>query len=279
MNPFVEFSVFGMGEFSLLTAPKIASRRLEGVSCDLNNGTLVKSTFSCDFDGDDSTLWKYFLNHREIDINVIPDELKDVKYFVIRNPYDRCFSGFVQHFHTHFLTNEYKFNEDSINFWTHNPTATFDVRKNTTANLDILFNPFPNRTKSNSLQKEIFEENQSLLEDWVVEWNKWFVDNIKFAVENNMLENYLLSDDHHAPYLGMYEKLINSPVFIKNNIKFIQMENLDNFLGVKPNITDSLGMFKRVDDSLFKEFYKSSSVYNREDSIWNNFIQNKKYHD
>lgn len=276
MNHFVEFSIFDMGGFSLLTAPKIASRRLEGVSCDLNNGTLVKSIFSCDFNGDDSNRWKYFLNRNEIDIHYIPDVLKKVNYFVIRNPYDRCLSGFMQHFHTHFLNNEFKFTEDSINFWTYNSTATFDVTKDTTANLDILLNPFPNRAKTYYLQKEIFEENQSLLKDWLVEWNQWFVDNVKFAVETNMLEDYLSSDDHHSPYLGMYKNLINSPVFIKNNIQFIQMENLDNFFGLKSNITDSLGIFKKVDDSLFKEFYKSSSVYKHEDSIWNDFTQNKK---
>lgn len=60
MNLFVEFSVFGMGDFSLLTAPKIASRRLEGVSCDLNNGTLVKSTFYCDVNGDDSLFKEFY---------------------------------------------------------------------------------------------------------------------------------------------------------------------------------------------------------------------------
>ena len=278
MLPFVKFSVFDMGEFSLLTAPKIASRRLEGVCSELNNGTLIKFGFSCDFKGDNPSEWKYFLNDRETDINLISDKIQKIKYFVIRNPYERCFSGFIQHFHGHFLRNELKNDSQSLNYWTHNVRTSFDYKKDTTAHLDILFNPFPNRIKSHYLQKEIFEENQSLLEDWLVEWNQWVVDNIKFAIKNNMLEDYLLSDDHHAPYLILYEKLINSPIFNKNNVKFVRMENLDKFLGVTPNITDSLGIFKKVDDSLFKEFWNSSSIYKQENSIWNDFIQNREHY-
>ena len=278
MLPFVKFSVFDMGEFSLLTAPKIASRRLEGVCSELNNGTLIKFGFSCDFKGDNPSEWKYFLNDRETDINLISDKIQKIKYFVIRNPYERCFSGFIQHFHGHFLRNELKNDSQSLNYWIHNVRTSFDYKKDTTANLDILFNPFPNRIKSHYLQKEIFEENQSLLEDWLVEWNQWVVDNIKFAIKNNMLEDYLLSDDHHAPYLILYEKLINSPIFNKNNVKFVRMENLDKFLGVTPNITDSLGIFKKVDDSLFKEFWNSSSIYKQENSIWNDFIQNREHY-
>jgi len=278
MIHFVKFSVFDMGEFSLLTAPKIASRRLEVVCPEFNNGTLIKFGFSCDFNGDAPNEWKYFLNDKETDINLIFDKIQKIKYFVIRNPYERCFSGFIQHFHNHFLRNELKNDSESLNYWTHNARTSFDYKKDTTANLDILFNPFPNRTKWHILRKDDFEENQSLLKDWLIEWNQWVVDNIKFAVENNMLEDYLLSDDHHAPYLVLYEKLINSPIFNKNNIKFVRMENLDKFLGVTPNIQDSLGIFKKVDDSLFKEFWNSSSIYKQENSIWNDFIQNREHH-
>jgi hypothetical protein len=278
MAHFVKFSVFDMGEFSLLTAPKIASRRLESVCSDLNNGTLIKFTFSCDFNGDTPNESKYFIDEKEIDIQSVSDKLEKIKYFVIRNPYERCFSGFMQHFHGHFLRNEFKHDEESLNFWTHNSTASFDYKKDTTANLDILFNPFPERIKSYHLQKEVFEENQSRLKEWISEWKQWAVDNIEFGIKNNMLEKYLLSDDHHAPYLILYQKLINSPVFVKNNIKFIRMENLDKFLGVKPNVTDSLGIFKKVDDSMFREFYNSSLVYKQEDSIWNDFIQNREHH-
>lgn len=272
MKTFVKFKVFDMGDFSLITAPKIASRRMEGISRELCNTDENMFEFHFDDVGSDFKKWKYFVNDEQIDFDFIVNKLKKVEYFVIRNPYERCFSGFLHHLHTNYLVNEKVIDGNYINFWTYEPTAEFDFKKDVTADLNILFNPFPNRIKLSMLQKESFEENKFYLKNWLVEWDKWVSDNIKFAYKNKMLESYLISDDHHSPYLVLYKKIIDSPLFNKT-IKFIKMENIDSFFGVDENITDSLGIFKQVDDSLFKKFYNSSSIYREEDLIWNTFIQ------
>ena len=46
MNLSIKCSVFDVGNFSVLTAPKIASRRLEGISYELSNSTEFKFGFS-----------------------------------------------------------------------------------------------------------------------------------------------------------------------------------------------------------------------------------------
>ena len=271
MNLSIKCSVFDVGNFSVLTAPKIASRRLEGISYELSNSTEFKFGFSFNDTNIDSKKWEYYINDVLVDYDYTYEKLKNVKYFIIRNPFERCFSGFIHHFHLNYLENEAKVDGNYNDFWVHNSTALIDYSKDVTADLDVLFKPFPNRIKLSKLQKEPFIENEVYLKKWLIEWNKWVQDNIKFAYKNNMLEEYLLYDDHHAPYLSYYKKLIESDLFKGVDIKFIKMEDIDFFFNLEPHITDSLEIFKKVDTLLFKKFYNSFKSYSQEDELWKSF--------
>jgi len=261
----------------IATTSKVASRYLQNISSqfyqtEYNYSIQIPSNCVSDM-----SKWIckqiYLETITDVEIDIIKNLLQNISAIIIRNPFDRCLSGFIQIFHYQYLMNE-KITDKNYpyeDFWVRTvPTdVSFNHELDTTANLDILFNPVPGRDKSLSrLTSDDFNNNEVSLSEWIKEWDVYFNDNIKFGIENNYLKEFLLNEGHCSPFLSIYNDILETYNIDISKIDFVEMLDIDSYLGYKHHMRDSLGIFKKVNQSIFKDYYSTIEEYKKDEELY-----------
>jgi len=259
----------------IATTSKVASRYLQNISSqfyqtEYNYSIQIPSNCVSDM-----SKWIckqiYLETITDVEIDIIKNLLQNISAIIIRNPFDRCLSGFIQIFHYQYLMNEKITDKNYEDFWVRNvPTdVLFNHELDTTANLDILFNPVPGRDKSLSrLTSDDFNNNEVSLSEWIKEWDVYFNDNIKFGIENNYLKEFLLNEGHCSPFLSIYNDILETYNIDISKIDFVEMLDIDSYLGYKHHMRDSLGIFKKVNQSIFKDYYSTIEEYKKDEELY-----------
>jgi len=261
----------------IATTSKVASRYLQNISSQFYQKEYSYSIQIPSNCVSDMSKWIckqiYLETITDVEIDIIKNLLQNISAIIIRNPFDRCLSGFIQIFHYQYLMNE-KITDKNYpyeDFWVRTvPTdVSFNHELDTTANLDILFNPVPGRDKSLSrLTSDDFNNNEVSLSEWIKEWDVYFNDNIKFGIENNYLKEFLLNEGHCAPFLSIYNDILETYNIDISKIDFVEMLDIDSYLGYKHHMRDSLGIFKKVNQSIFKDYYSTIEEYKKDEELY-----------
>jgi len=261
----------------IATTSKVASRYLQNISSQFYQKEYSYSIQIPSNCVSDMSKWIckqiYLETITDVEIDIIKNLLQNISAIIIRNPFDRCLSGFIQIFHYQYLMNE-KITDKNYpyeDFWVRTvPTdVSFNHELDTTANLDILFNPVPGRDKSLSrLTSDDFNNNEVSLSEWIKEWDVYFNDNIKFGIENNYLKEFLLNEGHCSPFLSIYNDILETYNIDISKIDFVEMLDIDSYLGYKHHMRDSLGIFKKVNQSIFKDYYSTIEEYKKDEELY-----------
>jgi len=261
----------------IATTSKVASRYLQNISSQFYQKEYSYSIQIPSNCVSDMSKWickqLYLETITDVEIDIIKNLLQNISAIIIRNPFDRCLSGFIQIFHYQYLMNE-KITDKNYpyeDFWVRTvPTdVSFNHELDTTANLDILFNPVPGRDKSLSrLTSDDFNNNEVSLSEWIKEWDVYFNDNIKFGIENNYLKEFLLNEGHCSPFLSIYNDILETYNIDISKIDFVEMLDIDSYLGYKHHMRDSLGIFKKVNQSIFKDYYSTIEEYKKDEELY-----------
>lgn len=259
----------------IATTSKVASRYLQNISSQFYQKEYSYSIQIPSNCVSDMSKWIckqiYLETITDVEIDIIKNLLQNISAIIIRNPFDRCLSGFIQIFHYQYLMNEKITDKNYEDFWVRNvPTdVLFNHELDTTANLDILFNPVPGRDKSLSrLTSDDFNNNEVSLSEWIKEWDVYFNDNIKFGIENNYLKEFLLNEGHCSPFLSIYNDILETYNIDISKIDFVEMLDIDSYLGYKHHMRDSLGIFKKVNQSIFKDYYSTIEEYKKDEELY-----------